>query len=216
MTKEEIILAKFGVKKKEDEFFELLKGFMAEVKLTGEVFVDLVHNYENVEEKVLKVKERESACDDEAYKILQALRASFITPFDREDIYDIANEMDEIVDNLEEVANRFDVFDVKALHPACLQMTDYIMQAIRELEVMINHLSEIKKNTIVMEQIAEVNRIESAGDICYRAALKELFKEEKDPIELVKWKHIYERLETALDSCEKVANIVEGVVVKNA
>lgn len=209
-------MAKFGVKKKEDEFFELLKGFMAEVKLTGEVFVDLVHNYENVEEKVAKVKERESICDDEAHKILQALRASFITPFDREDIYDIANEMDDIVDNLEEVANRFDVFAVKELRPACVQMADYIMQAIRELEVMINHLSEIKKNSIVMEQIAEVNRIESAGDSCYRGALKELFATEKDPIELVKWKHLLERLETSLDSCENVANIVEGVVVKNA
>lgn len=209
-------MAKFGVKKKEDEFFELLKGFMSEIVVTGEVFADLVHNYENVEEKVLKVKERESICDDESHKILRALRASFITPFDREDIYDIANEMDDIVDNLEEVANRFDVFSVKELRPACLEMTNYIMQAIRELDVMIKHLSEVKKNTIVVEQIEEVNRIESEGDTCYRKALKELFSEEKDPIELVKWKHLYERLEMSLDACEKVANIVEGVVVKNA
>ena len=209
-------MAKFGVKKKEDEFFELLKGFMKEIVMTGEVFDDLVHNYENVEEKVLKMKERESVCDDEAYKIRQALSASFITPFDREDIYDIVTEMDEIVDNLEEVANRFDVFAVDTLRPACIEMSDYIMTSIRELDVMFEHLSEIKKSSIVMEQVEKVNRIESKGDVCYRAALKELFKDEKDPIELVKWKHLYERLEKSLDACETVANIVEGVGVKNA
>lgn len=209
-------MAKFGVKKKEDEFFELLKEFAEQIVEAGEIFSDLVHNYENVESKVARVKEMESDCDKESRKILQALRASFITPFDREDIYDIANEMDNIVDNIEEVANRFDVFSVSELRPPCIMMTDHIMQAIRELDVMFKHLSEIKKNSIVTEQISEVNRIETQGDFCYRNALKELFRDEKDPIELVKWKHIYERLEMSLDACEKVANIVEGVVVKNA
>ena len=209
-------MAKFGVKKKEDEFFQLLKGFMKEILVSGEVFVDLVHNYENVDEKVAKMKLRESICDDEAYKIRQALSASFITPFDREDIYDIVTEMDEIVDNLEEVANRFDVFAVDAMRPAAIEMTDYIMQALLGLNEMFEHLSEIKKNNSVMEQVEKVNRIESMGDICYRNALKELFKEEKDPIELIKWKHILERLEKSLDACETVANIVEGVGVKNA
>lgn len=209
-------MAKFGVKKKEDEFFELLKEFAGQIVEAGETFSDLVHNYENVEAKVARVKEMESDCDKESRKILQALRNSFITPFDREDIYDIANEMDDIVDNIEEVANRFDVFSVDELRPPCVVMTDHIMQAIRELDVMFKHLSEIKKNTIVQEQIVEVNRIETQGDFCYRNALKELFRDEKDPIELVKWKHIYERLEMSLDACEKVANIVEGVVVKNA
>lgn len=205
-----------GVKKKEDEFFQLLREFAEKIVLAGETFVDLVENYENVEVKVAKVKEMESMCDQQSHKILEALNASFITPFDREDIYDIAKEMDDIVDNLEEVANRFDVFDVKELRPACLTMTAHIMQAIRELEVMFKHLSETKKNSIVTEQIVEVNRIENEGDLCYRSALKDLFKNEKDPIELIKWKHLYERLEMSLDSCENVANIVEGVVMKYA
>lgn len=205
-----------GVKKKEDEFFQLLIEFSGKIVKAGEAFYDLIHNYENVEEKVAGMKVMETECDMQHHKILAAIKASFVTPFDREDIYEIANEMDAIVDSLEEVANRFVVFDVKELRPASKDMTALIMQAIRELEVLFKHLSEVKKSTIVKEQVIEVNRIENEGDILYRKSLAELFREEKDPIELIKWKHLYEQLEHSLDSCEHVANIIEGVITKYA
>lgn len=205
-----------GVKKKEDEFFQLLIEFSGKIIKAGEAFTDLVNDYTDVENKVAGMKTLETECDMQAHKIMAALRASFVTPFDREDIYEIANEMDAIVDSLEEVANRFVVFDVKELKPEAQQMTVNIMQAIRELEVLFKHLSEIKKNNIVKEQIIEVNRIENEGDLLYRKSLAKLFREEKDPIELIKWKHIFEQLEASLDSCEHVANIIEGVVTKYA
>lgn len=205
-----------GVKKKEDEFFQLLIEFADKIVRTGEAFLDLVSNYEDVADKVAGIKVLETECDMQAHKILTALNASFITPFDREDIYNITKQMDDIVDSLEEVANRFIVFDVKRLRPECLTMATYIRQAIGELEVLFHHLSEVKKNKVVNKQIIEVNRIENEGDILYRKALTELFRDEKDPIELIKWKHLYEQLETSLDSCENVANIVEGVIMKYA
>lgn len=205
-----------GVKKKEDEFFQLLIEFSGKIIKAGETFIDLVHNYENVEEKVAGMKVLETECDMQEHKILNALHASFVTPFDREDIYEITREMDSIVDSMEEVANRFVVFDVKELKPACIPLADFTMQAIRELEVLFKHLSEVKNNNIVKEQIIEVNRIENEGDIIYRKALSELFREEKDPIEVIKWKHLYEQLEHCLDSCEFVANIIEGVITKYA
>ena len=205
-----------GVKKKENEFYLLLEEFAGKIVKAGEAFYDLVSNYEDIENKVADVKTLETECDMQAYKILTALNASFITPFDREDIYSITKEMDDIVDSIEEVANRFIVFDVNKLKPESFAMATYIMQAIRELEVMFKHLPEAQKNSIVREQIIEVNRIENDGDVLYRDALKKLFREEKDPIELIKWKHLYEQLETSLDSCENVANIVEGVIMKYA
>ena len=205
-----------GVKKKEDEFFQLLIEFSRKIVKSGEAFTDLVNNYTDVEEKVAGMKVMETECDMQAHKIMAAIRASFVTPFDREDIYEIANEMDAIVDSLEEVANRFVVFDVKELKPEAIMMTANIMQAIRELEVLFKHLSEVKKNNVVKEQIIEVNRIENEGDLLYRKSLAKLFREEKDPIELIKWKHLYEQLEASLDSCEHVANIIEGVVTKYA
>ncbi|MBE6033809.1 DUF47 domain-containing protein [Aminipila sp.] len=203
-------------KKKEDIFYHLFIEYAQKIVKSGEAFVDLVKNYENVEDKIAAIKVFETECDMEAHKILKALNGSFVTPFDREDIYSVTKEMDDIVDSLEEVANRFLVFNVQAVKQEAVYMADLIMQSIRELEVLFKHLSEMKKNGIVREQIIEVNRIENEGDVIYRKALSKLFREEKDPIELIKWKHLFEELEASLDSCENVANILEGVVMKYA
>jgi len=205
-----------GLKKKEDVFFELFIESTQKIIIAGEAFLDLVHNYENIEDKVANLKILETDCDMQAHKILKKLNESFITPFDREDIYNLARDMDDIVDCIEEVSNRFVVFDVKEMRPEAIVMAEQIMQCIRELEVLFKHLREIKTNTIVMEQIIEVNRIENEGDIVYRRALTKLFKHEKDPIEVIKWKQLFELLEESLDSCENVANIVEGLVMKHA
>lgn len=205
-----------GVKKKEDVFFELFMESAAKTVHAGEAFQDLVKDYTNVPEKVAHIKELETECDIQVHKILKRLNGSFITPFDREDIYAIAKEIDEIVDCLEEVANRFLIFEVKEMREEAQAMTEVIMESIIELQELFNHLSEIKKNDIIMKKIIEVNRLENEGDIIYRKALHGLFKEEKDPIELIKWKHIFEQLEASLDSCENVANMVEGVVMKYA
>ncbi|MDD4366705.1 MAG: DUF47 family protein [Eubacteriales bacterium] len=205
-----------GIKKKEDIFYKMFVDFAGKIILAGEAFQDLVHNYENVDEKVANMKVLETECDMETHKILKSLHESFITPFDREDIYAITREMDSIVDCMEEVANRFQVFEVKVIKPEAVVLTDMILQSIRELETMFRHLAEMKKNSIVMEQIIEVNRIENEGDVVFRKALSTLFREEKDPIELIKWKHLYEQIEESIDSCENVANILEGVVMKYA
>jgi predicted phosphate transport protein (TIGR00153 family) len=203
-----------GVKKKEALFYNLFIEYAGKIVKAGEAFNDLVKNYEDVEDKVSAIKVMETECDMEAHKILKALNGSFVTPFDREDIYEVTKQMDDIVDSIEEVANGFMVFDVRALKPEALTMSELVMQSIREIEVLFKHLSEMKKNQIVREQIIEVNRIENEGDIIYRKALTKLFREEKDPIELIKWKHLFEQLEASLDSCENVANIMEGVVMK--
>jgi len=203
-----------GVKKKEDVFYSMFIDFAGKILNVGENMADLMHNFENVEDKAAHMKVLETECDMETHKILKSLRESFITPFDREDIYSIAREMDNIVDSIEETANRMLLFDIKEIRPDAITMTDMTVQAMREMETMFTHLVEIKKNSIVMEQVIEVNRIENEGDIVYRQALMKLFREEKDPIELIKWKHLYEQIECSLDSCENVANILEGVVAK--
>ncbi|MGI6752628.1 MAG: DUF47 domain-containing protein [Anaerovoracaceae bacterium] len=205
-----------GVRKKEDIFFELFAESAGKVVTVGEAFMDLVTNYENVAEKVGRIKEMETECDVLVHKVLKKLNSSFITPLDREDIYAITKEIDDIVDSLEEVANRFLIFEVKTMRPEAVAMAKIIMQSIIELEILFQNLSKIKKGDIIMEKIIEVNRLENEGDLVYRNALHKLFKEEKDPIELIKWKHIYEHLEESLDSCENVANMAEGVVMKYA
>lgn len=205
-----------GLKKKEDVFFGLFKESAAKILEAGEAFAELVHDYTDVEDKVSRLKVLETECDIQTHKLLRHLNSSFITPFDREDIYNIAREMDDIVDAIEEVANSFTTFDIKEMRPEALTMATLILQAVRELETLFKHLHEIKTGSIVMEQVIEVNRIENEGDIVFRSTMKKLFRESEDAVELIKWKQLYEQLEDALDSCEKVANLIEGAVMKYA
>lgn len=205
-----------GVKKREDIFYGMFIDFMDKIVLSGEAFVDLIRSYENVEDKVANLKVLETECDMETHKILKSLHGSFITPFDREDIYEITRDMDEIVDSMEEIGNRMLLFDVKEMRPEAIQLADIMMQSIRELHVVFKHLHEINKTTIVREQIIEVNRLENEGDLIFRKAISTLFRVEKDPVEIIKWKHIFEMLEDGIDSCENVANIIEGVIMKYA
>ncbi len=205
-----------GRRSKELVFFDLFKELSEKIIDAGGAFYDLIRDYSDVENKVARMKEMETECDIQTHKILRELNGSFITPFDREDIYKIAKEMDEIVDCLEEVSNRFVVFGVTSMKPEAIELTGLIIEAIKELDVLFANFHRFKADKVVIEQVIEVNRLENEGDIVYREGLKTLFKDEKDPIELIKWKHLFEQLEASLDACEDVANIVEGVVMKYA
>lgn len=203
-------------KKKDDIFFGMFVEFAEKIRDAGNLFLELCEDFEDVEDKVADMKVFETECDMEAHKILKTLRESFVTPFDREDIYSITRTMDEIVNCLEEVSNRFLVFDIKEIRPEAVDLARTAERAIEELVTLFRHLSEIKKNTIAMEQIIEVNRIENEGDLIFRKAMWDLFRNETDAIELIKWKHLYEQMEQSIDQCEAVANILEGVVMKYA
>ncbi|HPD90054.1 MAG: DUF47 domain-containing protein [Clostridia bacterium] len=201
-------------KEKEDTFYELFLESIEKILEAGVAFEELVRKYDAVGDRVANLKVLETECDMKTHKILKHLNENRNTPMDREDIYNIARELDDIVDCIEEVANRFVIFGIEIMRPEALTMAKLILQAIRELETLFQHLHEIKSNTIVMEQVIEVNRIENEGDVVYRGTLARLFQEEKDPIEIIKWKHIYEQLEESLDACENVANQIEGVIMK--
>ena len=206
----------FGLKKKEDVFYTLFIEYARKIEIVGEKFLDLIEHYENVEEKVEKIKVLETECDMYAHDILNKLNVAFITPFDREDIYNVTKQMDDIVDCIEEASNRFVVFDVKEIRKESMLMANLILQSTMELVVLFENLPDLKKNDLVKTQIIEVNRLENEGDVIYREALMKLFREDINPIELIKWKHIFEQIENSLDSCENVANIIEGVAMKYA
>lgn len=201
-------------KNKEDGLFDLLNEAMGKIVESGIAFEELVREYTEVEDRVAHLKVLETECDMQTHKILKYLNENQNTPFDREDIYTLAREMDDIVDCVEEVANRFLVFGVTKMRPEALTMATLILQAIHELEILFDNLKDIKNDEILMKQVIEVNRIENEGDVVYRSTLSRLFQEENEPIEIIKWKHLYEELEESLDACENVANLVEGLIMK--
>ena len=205
-----------GVKKKENIFFDLFCEQMKKIVDVGETFYDLTHNYVDVEEKAHTLVWMEADCDKETHKMMGILNGTLITPFDREDIYAIIKHLDRIVDVLEKTANYFVIFDIKELRAPACRMSESICQCIRESDIMFQNLKDFKKTDRVLKQVIEVNRLENEGDSLYRQAIRELFREEKDPIEIIKWQEIYDRLEKALDTCESIADAVEGVVMKYA
>jgi uncharacterized protein len=205
----------FRVTSKETIFFSMFLYTAKLISTTAEMLQDLMVNYVNVNEKIKAIEEKEHECDISVHNILKQLNRSFITPIDREDIHLIAKELDNITDAIEATAHRFMMLNVKSIRPDAIDFAKLIVKCTKELEIVMRELANMKKSKILNEKIIEVNRIENEGDEIFRSTITNLYVKETDPLEVIKWKEIYELLENTLDACEDVANIVEGVVMKH-
>ena len=201
-------------KGKEKDFYNLFVDFAEKVLSVGIAYEELIREFDDVPNRVANLKIMETECDMKTHKIIEHLNDSKSIPFEREDIYALAKGIDDIVDRIEDVASRIVVFGVTEMKPEALTMAKLVLEAIKELKILFEHLHEIGTNNFVLDQIIEVNRIENEGDLVHRSSLSRLFAEEKDAIEIIKWKHLYEEMEEALDACETVANLVQGVMMK--
>lgn len=203
-------------KKKEDQFFTLFKEFADIVDKMGTDFGEIINNYHNVERTIADMKMTESECDAKSHVILEILNESFITPFDREDIFKIVNQLDDLADYMEDTASKLQIYDVDHIKNDAIEMANLINDATSKVKYLFEELPDSKKQNNARQAIIEINRMENLGDAVFRRALGKLFREETDPIEIIKWKDIYENLEETLDACEHLADTVEGVLVKNA
>jgi predicted phosphate transport protein (TIGR00153 family) len=206
----------FRITPKEEIFFDLFVEAAKNCSRSAEMLEELMVNYVSVNDKIKQIEELEHECDQNVHNILKQLNKSFITPIDREDIHAIAKEMDNITDAIESTAHRFRMFNVSSIKEDAKKIVNLIVQCTKELTGIMEEMKNMKTSTELEKKIIEVNRIENVGDEIYRDAIAHLFVAEKDAIEVVKWKEIYEYLENTLDACEDVANLVEGVVMKHA
>lgn len=206
----------FRMTQKEAIFFDMFVETAESTCKAAEMLVDLMINYSSVDKKIGAIEEMEHQCDQHIHKILEQLNRSFITPIDREDIYLIAKELDNITDSIESAAHRFSMLNVTVIRDDAKKLARLIEKSTKELKIVMAELKNMKKSTLLKEKIIEVNRLEDEGDDVFRKAVTDLFTTEKDAVEVIKWKEIYEYLEGTLDACEDVANIVEGVVMKHA
>jgi hypothetical protein len=205
-----------SIKKKEDKFFDLLKEYMLMIDKCVDLYHDLIHDFRDVKAKADRLSELEMECDREAHKIIGELHTSFITPFDREDIFVIVKTMDDIVDNIEMTASWFVIFDTQQLKSGAIEMADLLKETISELCRLFAALPEFKKNRkLLYENIIEINRLENESDEVYRRSLYHLFRDEQSPVEIVKWKQLFALMEDSVDVCESIAQLTEGVVMKH-
>ena len=204
----------FG-KKKEDIFFTLFKDYSKKLSEMSEKFAEFIDSYPSGDYTV-ELKNMESLCDSKKHGIISELNDSFVTPFDREDIFTIAGQLDDIADFMEDIVNKFSIYNISYMPDAAKELGRIIVKLVAEVDRLFNVLPESQKSGEARDAIICINDLEDQGDIIFRKALADLFRNEKDAIEIIKWNEMYEMLEDAIDSAENLADTVEGILTKNA
>jgi uncharacterized protein len=168
------------------------------------------------DETVSKMREIEHEGDEITHGIFHKLNQTFITPFDREDIHALANEMDSIIDMFNTMTNRMRVYRLSGVNQDLIQFSQVIEKSVRAVAAAVASLRNSKKLQTALDYCIEVNRLENVGDTMRDTTLGKLFDTSTDPIFIMKWKEIYQDAETVLDVCEDVSNVVESIVIKQA
>jgi predicted phosphate transport protein (TIGR00153 family) len=206
----------FSLTPKEDKFYDYFIEIAKIAQRASNMLVEFIQDLDNSEENHKKLKEIEHEGDKKQHEILQELNKTFITPFDREDIYLIAKDMDDVIDLIEATASRFVMLNVNNCTEEAEMLSRMIVSSCEELINLMEELKNMKTSKKLSNNIIEINRIEEEGDRVSRKAIMDLFRSNTEVIEIIKWREIYQYLEDTLDACEDVANVVEGVVMKNA
>lgn len=201
---------------KNDAFFDLLEQEVNNVHRGAKLLVDLMENYTDVQAKFDQIQDVEHKGDAITRQVMEKLNSSFVTPIEREDIAAMAFTMDEVLDIITGVADRCVLYRIGAPTPEIIALSRAMEGATAELVKLVHLLRELKYDKIP-GLVKNVKKWEVESDQIYRRAVAKLLNDENaNPIYVIKWKEIYEKLEDGVDFCEDVSNLVEGVVLKNA
>jgi predicted phosphate transport protein (TIGR00153 family) len=204
----------FGLIPKEEKFFQMFQEMSTILVEGAELIKRMLDNYDDPTSYQRLIKDVEHRGDAMTHDIIRRLNKSFITPFDREDIYALASALDDVLDLIDASAQRFIMYNVEEPTAEAKELGFIIVRSCQSLERAMRHLG--KRHDDINDSLVEINSLENEADRVCREAISRLFDEEKDPIQLIKWKEIYEILERTTDKCEDAANILESIVVKNA
>jgi predicted phosphate transport protein (TIGR00153 family) len=198
---------------KEREFFDLFEEASGNILRAAELLERMLRTYPEHGDLARDILICEQDGDRITHDIIRRLNQTFVTPIDREDIYSLASALDDVVDYTEEVADFLGLYKIEAPMEQSQAMARVLLDAARQVDQAMQRMrgfGDIHHFTV------EINRLENEGDRLLRESLAALFQEGIDPIVVIRWKDIYERLEAAIDSTETVANILENIVIKNS
>jgi len=198
----------------ERQFFDLLERIAAIVAEGAVALQDLLRNFQDVSAKRKHIKDIEHRGDEVVHTIFEELNKTFITPIDREDIVALASALDSTLDMINAAANRLDLYEIDEPAPTMVDLGDAIVLATAELHRAVGMIRDMRQGDEVERICVEVNRLENVADDLMNHGVAALFKE-KDPIRIIKFKEVIERLEESTDFCEDVANILSDIVAKN-
>ncbi len=202
----------FGLIPRDEAFFELFKNAAHNMIEGSRLLKEMMEDFRDPVEQAKRIKDVEHIGDGITHDIARKLNQTFITPIDREDIHDLASALDDILDMVEDIADRFVLYKVTAPTDIAVKLSDILYQSAVEVGATVALLG--KPHPDVNECSVRVNSLENEADRISRDAISLLFERETDPMSVIKWKEIYENFEAGTDRCEDVANILERIALK--
>ncbi|MCI0624381.1 MAG: DUF47 family protein [Acidobacteria bacterium] len=198
---------------KEEKFFDMFICMAQNAHEASKLLTLMMEKPEKIRDTAETIKALEHKGDRMTHDLIVKLNKTFIVPIDREDIYGLSSKLDDVTDLIESIARRLVLFKVTEVSEPALELARVLQRSTAAIVIAV---SELQNGMKVMDPCIEINRLEDEADHIYHLALGKLFETDMDPITLIKWKELYEKLEASLDRCEDVANVIEGIVVKNA
>jgi uncharacterized protein len=206
-------MARINLVPQRKEFFQLFNQASANAVAISRALVDLLAQAPNgSQERIRDIKDLEHEGDRLTHEVVNLLNRTFVTPFDRDDMYRLASALDDICDHVDEAAGNIVGYGVKEIRPAAKAQGDVILRAASKLQEAVARLDGFKDSS---RQLMELRSLEDEGDHLNREAVSELFRTTDDAIAIIRWKDIHEALEEAVDACENAADVLEAIVVKN-
>ena len=198
---------------REEKFFEFFDEAANNILEGAKVLVQMTDEHDSdFQERWKRLEELEHVGDKITHQIIRKLNRTFITPIEREDIHGLAVALDDVMDLIEASAARMSLYKIKRPTEESGKLAQVILKSAEEI---VKAVSSLERMDDVMEHCIEINRLENMADDISREAIADLFDKEHDPMDVIKWKEIYETMETTTDRCEDVANIVESVALKS-
>ncbi len=194
-------------------FFEMFAQMAENLHAGAEALVEMLSNYNEVSGQASRVKDLEHAGDELTHSLITRLNQTFITPFDREDMHELSSKIDDVLDLIDAAASRLVIYRVERIRPGVAELARILREATAQVLAAVRVLG---RGDHILSHCIEINRLENESDRLSRTLIAQLFDEEKDPVQIIKWKEIIEVLETAVDKCEDVANVIEAVTLKSA
>ncbi len=209
-------MVKLSFMPKEQKFFDLFEESAKNIIKASQSLKEMLDTWQFIDSRVAEITELEHEGDSITHQVISLLHRTFITPFDREDIALLAHTMDDIIDFVHATADSMFIYKITSPTQRAKELADIIVQGAIEVEKAVRglrHKSEFKQ---ILERCVEINRLENMADRVYRAAIGEIFENTSDITQIIKWREIYEHMESATDRAEDVADVLEGVALKNA
>jgi uncharacterized protein len=204
----------------EGKFFELFNDHAEQIVLGSEALVTLLSVLNDSDEEAAIqceiIDKAENRADTITHETMRQLHKSFITPLDREEIHQLITSLDDILDLIQDVAHTVTLYNVRHITPEVVSLSEICRKCCERVLAAVSLLRSMDNGVEILKICFEIDQLESAADYEMRGAISRLFREEPDVRELIKFKAIYELLETVTDRCEDVANIIEGIVLENS